>query len=1179
MGKAVREKAKALRERVTAEGHASDEGDIVAVSKLADDLRDILLEYWMAQQQAIHDQNCRLIDAADLLVLSNCRRAQGAEYCHGDRRGCLKGTRDTVLSEIETWAEDFDKSPVFWLNGLAGTGKSTIAQTISERLFAEARLGASFFCSRDFEDRSNLRFILPTLAFQLAHKYSDFRSHLVPLLRSNPDVVHESLYNQMKKLIAEPLQAANISTVIVIDALDECKDDEPSSAVLSVLGRFVERIPEVKFFITGRPEPRIKTGFRLPLLVDWTDVFVLHNVPLSLVNDDIRLFLKHELSELARRRQLERWPSDEHVNVLRDRAAGLFVYAVATVKFLGSNIHLPKNRLAVILKLPESTIPEGKTRFNPNTTLDSLYTSILEAAIGEGDPDVDFKVRTTVGAVVLVVNPLPPPAIAELMDLDSEEVILFLTKIQSLLAIGEDFSQPVKPFHRSFPDFITDPSRCANSRFYISPEYLHCEIVTNCLRVMNDRLEQNLLSLPEYALNSEVEDLQSRIENRVSSALQYACRSWHNHLTTSRRDFTDVTTYLRTFLEKNFLAWLEVLSVLGDVGGAAIGLEKLMSWLQEVSQDDTLLNTARDCFNFVTKFFEPINVSATHIYHSALELCPISSIVRRLYYERCRTDTCLPRVVVGAPDSWDQAVSFSNKDQYVSCIWSPCGLFIAAQTPETVEIRDQLTAELLTTLQPPETICLKGPLAYSPDGRSLACASDTSILIWDIQTGGVAGEICCGFETSSMVWSLDGSEIGLIESGGVVHRHDFTSNTTWSPGRFSPEDVLCLVAHEKSFQILVTPISHESDSATVEVFEFGHTLTMIRSFGVNQAEGYLLPRRVSYSPATRCFAFSISGKLQIFDNQNSCHTVELAIPGDSNLSPLFSPDGSLLATSKDSDEIFIWKYASGNWMQWKNIRCEDLEHITQFSPSQSSILCIHGDIVRGLRLDDVPSTPEIRPQWWIRLSRSGSYIATAYESEATVTIIDLNSRPPPRLIDTGVKIKGLALTGNILLVLGLDTVVGWLLREGGRVGGVFSVWTIPIAHYRNGPEFAAEGHVGMIGLGDPSKNFIYDTNTGDILQPDKAPGTHRGYRYSLRRTFCGQDYLDLHNMPPCNTPPEGGWQTTKIAVRDGWVKDPEGGHRLWLPVEWRAFWDLLDWRHDIATQFSIITGEPVVVKF
>jgi len=267
-------------------------------------------------------------------VLNSCRRARGAAYRHGNRRGCLRGTRETVLNEIESWAKDFKKSPVFWLNGLAGTGKSTIAQTIAERVFADGLLGASFFCSRDFKDRSDLHFIFPTLAFQLAHKYPNVRSHLVPLLQSDPDIVDESLYGQMERLIIEPLQSAAVSTVIVIDALDECKDDEPSSAILSVLGRLVERIPRVKFFITGRPEPRIKTGFRLPLLMDATDVFILHDVHPSLINSDIQLFLKHELSELARRHLLDGWPTDDNVNLLCQRAAGLFVYAVATVKYL-----------------------------------------------------------------------------------------------------------------------------------------------------------------------------------------------------------------------------------------------------------------------------------------------------------------------------------------------------------------------------------------------------------------------------------------------------------------------------------------------------------------------------------------------------------------------------------------------------------------------------------------------------------------------------------------------------------------------------------------------------------------------------------------------------------------------------------------------------------------------------
>ena len=476
-----------------------------------------------------------------------------------------------MLNEIESWAKDFNRSSVYWLNGLAGTGKSTIAQTVAEQAFAEERLGASFFCSRDFEDRSDLHFIFPTLAFQLAHKYPDFRAHIISLLKSNPDVVDESLHSQMQRLIVEPLANTGVSTVVVVDALDECKDDESSSAFLSVLGRFVKQIPGVKFFITGRPEPRIKTGFRLPLLVELTDVFVLHDVPPSLVNDDFRLFLKHELSEVA-----EGWPSEEHTDLLCHRAAGLFVYAALTVRFLKDNLLIPKTQLDAILKLPESTAPEGKT------SLDSLYTSILQAAFGKGNADIYSMVRTTIGAVVLVVNPLPPPAIAELVALDPEQVMWFLRLIQSLLILGEEPNQPVKTFHKSFPDFITDPSRCADPRFYISLGHLHSELATNCLRIMNGGLERDLLSLPEYALNSEVEDLNTKINDRVSIALQYACRSWHNHLIETRGDITHVIPYLRVFLEEKFLAWLEVISVLGAVSGAVVALENLMPWLQEV---------------------------------------------------------------------------------------------------------------------------------------------------------------------------------------------------------------------------------------------------------------------------------------------------------------------------------------------------------------------------------------------------------------------------------------------------------------------------------------------------------------------------------------------------------------------------------------------------------------------
>ena len=79
-----------------------------------------------------------------------------------------------VLRDIGHWLAGEQEQRIFWLNGLAGTGKSTIAQTFAETISADGKLGASFFCSRDFGDRSNLQAIFPTLTFQLTCQYPPF---------------------------------------------------------------------------------------------------------------------------------------------------------------------------------------------------------------------------------------------------------------------------------------------------------------------------------------------------------------------------------------------------------------------------------------------------------------------------------------------------------------------------------------------------------------------------------------------------------------------------------------------------------------------------------------------------------------------------------------------------------------------------------------------------------------------------------------------------------------------------------------------------------------------------------------------------------------------------------------------------------------------------------------------
>ena len=57
-------------------------------------------------------------------------------------------TRKKILFQLEQWSRDEEDKRIFWLNGLAGTGKSTIAQTFAEMCFVDGkRVGASLFHS------------------------------------------------------------------------------------------------------------------------------------------------------------------------------------------------------------------------------------------------------------------------------------------------------------------------------------------------------------------------------------------------------------------------------------------------------------------------------------------------------------------------------------------------------------------------------------------------------------------------------------------------------------------------------------------------------------------------------------------------------------------------------------------------------------------------------------------------------------------------------------------------------------------------------------------------------------------------------------------------------------------------------------------------------------------------
>ncbi|KAH9834714.1 vegetative incompatibility protein HET-E-1, partial [Teratosphaeria destructans] len=110
----------------------------------------------------------RLHKKIDLLALRPVEGAAFDSYAAEETAMCLANTRVDFLKSVMNWADDSNGSCIYWLKGMAGTGKSTIARTVADMLNKKQMLGASFFFKRGEADRSSSRKLFPTLASQLA---------------------------------------------------------------------------------------------------------------------------------------------------------------------------------------------------------------------------------------------------------------------------------------------------------------------------------------------------------------------------------------------------------------------------------------------------------------------------------------------------------------------------------------------------------------------------------------------------------------------------------------------------------------------------------------------------------------------------------------------------------------------------------------------------------------------------------------------------------------------------------------------------------------------------------------------------------------------------------------------------------------------------------------------------
>jgi hypothetical protein len=114
---------------------------------------------------------------------------------------CLPDTRVALLDDIHSWADGTDERCIFWLSGLAGTGKSTIARTVARRYHDRRQLAASFFFSRGGGDVGHVGKFVTSIAVQLAHSVPAVRQHISNAVAERSDVVSQSLRDQWQQLV------------------------------------------------------------------------------------------------------------------------------------------------------------------------------------------------------------------------------------------------------------------------------------------------------------------------------------------------------------------------------------------------------------------------------------------------------------------------------------------------------------------------------------------------------------------------------------------------------------------------------------------------------------------------------------------------------------------------------------------------------------------------------------------------------------------------------------------------------------------------------------------------------------------------------------------------------------------------------------------------------------------
>jgi NACHT domain len=469
------------------------------MQKLINDLYRGLIISVDRKLSLVDKKTDNLLSKIDIMKLPIAEGASFDSHIEEHNARCLRNTRVELLDQIMAWAKNRNSKPIFWLNGMAGTGKSTIARTVSQLLASNGQLGASFFFKKGEGECGNASRFFTTIATDLMARIPGLIPGIRKALDTDPGISGRLLKDQFEKLILYPLsemqQAPSqaLAYIIVIDALDECERDENIRVILQLLTQTKNIKPvSLQVLVTSRPELPIRLGFKQMSNRMYQDL-VLHEISKRTIDHDIRLFLEHELKEIQEQRSLSpNWPRKDQIQALVDLAVPLFIFASTVCRYIADRHDNPRKRLEVILQYQLAT---------HISKLDRTYLPILSQLFDDED-EVDKQRRISefqdiVGSIVILESPLSISSLAHFFQIPKEDISCKLDSLHSVLSIPNSEDLPIRLLHLSFRDFLIDPQKKRKSPFWVDKRKTHERLASKCLELLSGPkgLRQNMCKL------------------------------------------------------------------------------------------------------------------------------------------------------------------------------------------------------------------------------------------------------------------------------------------------------------------------------------------------------------------------------------------------------------------------------------------------------------------------------------------------------------------------------------------------------------------------------------------------------------------------------------------------------------------------------------------------------------